>query len=309
MIATEILNQNITKREKAFKLFSLGYTRHQVAEILCNGNYGYSHNMWKKWNETQTIPMPVEFVFEFAFNRKFGVEVEFFGATQSILKNNLISQNVQFEFERYNHETRNHWKFTTDSSIQGENAYEMVSPILQGSEGLSHLKSACKSLRLSKAQINKSCGLHVHIDVNDYSVENMKTLIKNFYLLEKDFDKMMPESRRENKNNYCQGFLHLENNNRQMFFSKIDRCTTISQIASYFNSRYYKLNLQSYTRYGTVEFRHHSGTTMYSKIKNWIFICSRLVEFSKHNMLVTNLNQILNEELQEYYEERYLDFI
>ncbi|MFJ1328152.1 amidoligase family protein [Capnocytophaga canimorsus] len=308
MSVAGILNQNTTKKEKAFQLFSLGYDRRQVAQILCNGNYGYAHNMWKLWSETQITPMPVSSVFEFVFNRRFGVEVEFFGASQNTLKQHLNAQRVNYQFESYNHTTRNHWKFTSDSSIQGANSYEMVSPVLQGNEGLSQLKSACKSLRLSKAQINKSCGLHVHLEVNDYSVENMKTLVKNFYLLEKQFDKMMPESRRENNNRYCAGFCRTYGS-KENFFSKIDSCTTIESIASYLHTRYLKLNLQSYARYGTVEFRHHSGTTMFSKIKSWILICSRLVEFSKQNVLIDNINLILDENLQEYYEERCLDFV
>ncbi|CEN54424.1 amidoligase family protein [Capnocytophaga canis] len=308
MSVAGILNQNTTKKEKAFQLFSLGYDRRQVAQMLCNGNYGYAHNMWKLWSETQIAPMPVSSVFEFIFNRRFGVEVEFFGASQNTLKQHLNAQGVNYQFESYNHTTRNHWKFTTDSSIRGENAYEMVSPVLQGSGGLSQLKSACKSLRLSNAQVNKSCGLHVHLEVNDYSVEDMKTLVKNFYLLEEQFDQMMPESRRKNENRYCQGF-YPTMPNKQIFFSKIDSCTTIEQMAYFFDHRYLKLNLQSYTKYGTVEFRHHSGTTMFSKIKNWILICARLVEFSKQNVLIDNINLILDENLQEYYEERCLDFV
>lgn len=307
MEVTSILNQQTTKKQKAFQLFSLGYTRHQVAEILCNGNYGYAHNIWKQWSEVQITPMPVESVFEFIFNRPFGVEVEFFGATKETLSTNLRSENVRFNFETYNHTTREHWKFTTDSSINGTNAYEMVSPILRGNEGLAQLKSACKALRLSKAEVNKSCGLHIHLDVSDFSVENMKTLVKNFYLLEKDFDKMMPESRREDKNYYCKGFLNLERSSKRKFFAKIDEKQSIEEMASYFNARYFKLNLQSYLRYKTIEFRHHSGTTKFTKIKNWLLICARLVEFSKQNILLNNLNQILDENLQEYYDERCLD--
>ena len=198
MTVEQILNQNSTKKEKAFAFYSLGYTRQQVADLLCNGNYGYAHNMWKKWNEIQST-MPLDNVFEFLFNRRFGVEIEFFGAAQSTLERNLRAEGIRYEFERYNHETRNHWKFTTDSSIRGDHPFEMVSPILQGYEGLQSLKKATTALRLSKTNVNTSCGVHIHLEVNDYSLENMKTLVKNFYILEEQFDKMMPESRRNNQ--------------------------------------------------------------------------------------------------------------
>ena len=78
-------------------------------------------------------------------------------------------------------------------------------------------------------------------------------------------------------------------------------------MARAFNSRYFKLNLQSYVKYGTVEFRHHSGTTTFSKVKNWILICARLVEYSKQNGVTNNLNYILNESLQDYVADRAVD--
>ncbi|MFL0106058.1 amidoligase family protein [Tenacibaculum maritimum] len=307
MTISEILNQSTTKRNKAEKLFSLGYTRRQVAEILCNGNYGYAHNLWKKWNEMQGT-VEVFSLFEFAFNRNFGVEVEFFGSTKTVLTRNLNNCGVNYEFESYNHTARNHWKFTTDSSIIGGNGREMVSPVLSGNEGLKSLRNSCKALRLSAAKVNKSCGIHVHLDVNDFSVPNMRALVKNWFLLEYQFDKMMPVSRRQNNNIYCKSLSSLFT--KRELFSNLDSCTTINEIINLFETRYVKLNLKSYLRYGTVEFRHHSGTTMFSKIKNWILICARLVEFSKQNeVLLSNINQILDENLQEYVEERELDFL
>lgn len=307
MTVSEILNLSTTKKNKAEQLYNLGYTRRQVAELLCNGNYGYAHNLWKKWSETQAT-VQLDSVFEFAFNRNFGVEVEFYGSTKTVLTRNLRNCGVSHQFESYNHTTRNHWKFTTDSSISGSNGREMVSPVLSGNEGLRSLRSACKALRLSAAKVNRSCGVHVHLDVNDFTVENMRALVKNWFLLETQFDKMMPVSRRADNNTYCKSLSSLFT--KRQLFAHIDACTTINEIVNLFETRYVKLNLKSYLRYGTVEFRHHSGTTMFSKIKNWVLICARLVEFSKQNeVLLSNVNQILDENLQEYVEERELDFV
>lgn len=312
MTTNEILNQTQwTKRRRGEALFNLGLTRKEVADLLCNGNYGYAHNLWKKWNEDNCSlnTINTDTVFEFAFNRNFGVEVEFYNTSENILKNNLRRVGIRNKFEGYNHSIRNHWKFTSYSSIIGDNSYEMVSPVLSGNGGLKELKDACKALRLSKAKINKSCGVHVHLDVNDYTVDNMKTLLKNWYLLEKQLDKIMPVSRRGNNNRYCKGF-SVVYSSKASFFSSIDSCNTINEMARFFNDRYFKLNLQSYLRYGTVEFRHHSGTTKYTKIKNWLLICSRLVEFSKENyVLVNDINLLLDENLKEYVEERELDFV
>jgi hypothetical protein len=113
----------------------------------------------------------------------------------------------------------------------------------------------------------------------------------------------MPKSRRANSNRYCQGF---RSNNQNTFFQKIDACRTVNELANLFRTRYFKLNLQSFQRHGTVEFRQHGASTNFLKIKNWILICARLVEFSKQNILLTDINQILDENLQEYFEDREL---
>src|SRR5690606_17939551 len=80
MTLQQVLDSNLNKTKKAFKLFDMGYTRRDVANWITNGNYGFAHNIWKKWNEqlpqSQTI---VALPFEFTFNRTFGIELEIYG--------------------------------------------------------------------------------------------------------------------------------------------------------------------------------------------------------------------------------------
>ncbi|MET3035827.1 amidoligase family protein [Chryseobacterium sp. NRRL B-14859] len=305
MTQQEIINSNWTKTKKAEALFDLGFTRLQVADLICNGNRGFSYNIWKKWNERRSAnpqtSAPVNF--EFTFTRKFGVEIEFFGAQDTALNQNFRASGLEVRNESYNHSTRPHWKFVSDGSIRGNNAKEMVSPVLQGTEGLKDFRKACKALRLSNAQVNTTCGVHVHLDANDYSIENFKTLLKNQFLIENKIDKMMPKSRRGNRNHYCKGY---RSNSQEVFFRNIDNCTTVNMLDRLFVNRYFKLNILSYQRHGTVEFRQHGASTNFLKIKNWILICARLVEFSKQNILLTDINQILDENLQEYFEDREL---
>tara|TARA_R110002124_G_scaffold272617_1_gene441814 strand:- start:412 stop:702 length:291 start_codon:yes stop_codon:yes gene_type:complete len=61
----------------------------------------------------------------------------------------------------------------------------------------------------------------------------------------------------------------------------MESATTIRAMAQIQNSRYYKLNLQSYNRHESLEFRQHGGTVELEKIKNWILFLHNLVEYSK----------------------------
>jgi Putative amidoligase enzyme len=121
-------------------------------------------------------------------------------------------------------------------------------------------------------KINKSCGLHIHFDAQNMTANHLKNLVINYGNFESVIDSFLPESRRGNNNTYCKSVRSLE--------AQISSATTIRKMAEAIGSRYYKLNLQSYLRHQTIEFRQHSGTVEYTKISNWILFLHNLVEYS-----------------------------
>lgn len=308
MTREEILSSSFTKTKKAFLLFDLGFTRKDVAAWLTNGNYGFAYNIWKKWNaqfeavSQQAIALP----FEFTFNRTFGIELEIYGASRDRLVNEFRIAGLSLVSEEYNHNTRNHWKIVRDGSITGDNGCEIVSPVLKSFDGIEQIKKACIALNKAGAKVNNSCGFHVHFGVTDFNLDNFKNLLLSHIEVEKTFDSIVPASRRENTNTYCKSLTSIASSKTQAI-AKIKNAQTVSSLISIFPQRYVKLNLQSYNRQGTVEFRQHSGTTTFSKIKNWILICARLIEYSKQNGLVNNINYFTNESLQDYISDRAVD--
>jgi hypothetical protein len=125
------------------------------------------------------------------------------------------------------------------------------------------------------AQVNKTCGFHVHIGASDLSGDTFVNLMKRYALHETLIDSFMPRSRRESRNTYCRAVVNLLSN-----VSGYRRGSTMQKVASQFHDRYFKLNLCAYLRHGTVEFRHHSGTVSAEKIVNWIIFCQNFVENS-----------------------------
>ncbi|MRM96423.1 amidoligase family protein [Riemerella anatipestifer] len=306
MTQQEILRQNWTKTAKAKALYSLGYTRHQVADLLCNGNYGFAHNIWKKWNEEITQQSTYSTEFNFEFNRTFGIELEIYNVSRETLVNAIQREGINIVSESYNHTTRNHWKIVSDGSVTGSHGCEIVSPVLKGMEGMEQIKKVCIALNKVKAKVNKSCGFHVHFGVNDYNLQNFKNLIFSYAQNESNIDAFMPNSRRKNNNRYCKNITNINS-----LRTKLNRASSVSDICVdvFGAERYYKLNMQSFQRHGTVEFRQHSGTTTFSKIKNWILICGRMVEFAKQVGKFNNINDVLNESLQDYISDRAVDLV
>lgn len=298
IINSILANTQITKTERIRQLLALGLTRRQVTD-LTGGNYGFVQNVFAKYfpnqvNVRQTSPLV--FV-PTAFNRKFGIEIEAFGVPMSRVAQALRVAGIVVETEGYNHVTRRHWKLVTDGSLNGENTFELVSPVLEGEAGLNELNKVSEVLVGLRVKINKTCGMHVHFDASDLTTEAVKNLMLNYGDLEGVINSFLPESRRNNS--YC---LSLKTETMK---AKINAATSIRKLAESVNSRYYRINLQAYLRHGTVEFRQHSGTIEFRKMKNWIVFLHNLVEFSKSRRVQTVNNEVISQfcqpEIVEYF--------
>ena len=209
---------------------------------------------------------------DFVFSRSFGIELEIIHNNKRELCDAVRSRGISCEIEGYNHSTRCHWKIVSDASVNG--GYELVSPV------------------------------HAHFGTDDFkdSISVWRNLYINYATLEEDIDAFMPPSRRDNR--YCSS-LKVSN-----WREKMDSAQTLIDIErSVTNrSRYFKLNSQSYWRHGTVEFRQHSGTIEYDKIKNWLLFCARFVDFSKRERLDRGgecaLEKFLDRGLVDFYKQR-----
>jgi hypothetical protein len=285
-------------------LFELGLTRKQVAELMGVG-YGFVQNVYaRKYGTSRRNLLTGATEFTFEFNRKFGVEIEAYGVSRSRLYEALRNKGINVESEGYNHVTRDHWKITTDGSISGESSFEIVSPILQGESGLEDLKKVAEALKELNAKVNKTCGLHIHFSAEDFQIANWKNLYYNYASLESEIDKTMPESRRADSNYYCRSLV------RFGWREKIERARDLRGLTRALTNgnRYFKLNGEAFWRHRTVEFRQHSGTIEFAKIKNWILFTARLVEFSRTRRVDgqdwESARVFLNDELNNYFEQR-----
>ena len=59
-------------------------------------------------------------------------------------------------------------------------------------------------------------------------------------------------------------------------------------------SKFFSVNLQSYSRYGTIEFRQHSATLETDKVKPFVFMLANMFNHSINNRLLANNSRIEN---------------
>lgn len=278
-----ILNENGTKTSKIQKLLALGLTRRQVADLVTNGNYGFVQNVYKRMmqgltNTAAQTAATIAPAIDYTFNRNFGIEIEAYNCTRERLARELTAAGINVQVEGYNHtDHTDHWKLVTDSSLSGNNTFELVSPILHGEQGLEELEKVCWVLDLCNAKVNDTCGLHVHMDAAEFDLTTWKNIILTYKRLEGVIDNFMPHSRRNNR--YCKALTAITENS-------IKHARNIGDLrAAFFHNRYHKVNLEAYARHRTVEFRQHGGSTNFTKMSAWIHFLAKMITFAKQGQV------------------------
>lgn len=232
---------------------------------------------------------------EVKFNeeRKFGVEIEMMSPFSIDRTAEMISVDlgIAVKSEGYNHNTRRYWKIVTDSSLDRmgnsqRNMYpmELVSPPLKGQGGLDEIKKMCRFLIKIGCKVNRSCGLHVHHDFNNESGRTAARFIDAYGEYETILDYMMAPSRRNNNSGMAKSVKTI----LQPLFGNIkpqkiamtgtnswSMGNLMHQIPS---DRYYKINVHSFSRHGTIEIRHHHATINYKKIQSWVIFTQLMLE-------------------------------
>lgn len=229
-----------------------------------------------------------------------GVEIECFNIDKQAIVRSLNAQRIKAIETGYNHtDYKDTYKLGYDGSICGSDSCEVVSPILNN---LNSLKKVCKVINEAGAQVNRSCGLHVHFGAESFTIAQWVRIIRNYAALESIIDSFMPASRRNNNNNYCKSIVARA--------QLVDNAASMYDIYEVFShDRYYKLNVMAFRGHKTIEFRHHSGTTDFTKIEAWINFLRGLLEYSINNETIINAQSIdeipfLSDAQKAYYNNR-----
>ncbi len=237
-----------------------------------------------------------------------GVEIECFNIDKEAVKAAIEARGLKAYTTGYNHnDSKEYYKLGYDSSIGGNNSCEVVSPILKN---LSSLKEVCEVINEAGAQVNKTCGLHVHFGASKFSLKDWLKIISNYAAIEPIIDSFMPISRRGNNNHYCASII----NSARIIREYIDNGSTlapasIQDIQNIFGTRFMKLNVMAYRTHKTIEFRQHSGTTDFEKIENWVSFLTYFLDWSiKHDETITatTIDELpfLPQSLKSYYNNR-----
>lgn len=219
----------------------------------------------------------------------FGVEIECYlprGKSREELMVALGDVGLTAFVEDYNHRLSSGWKLTTDGSLDDyTRGTEVVSPILRGEDGIAEMKKVIRTIERFGCSVNRTCGFHVHVGVRGLDHERVgffKELFATYARFEPVLDQLMAPSRRQNANSYCRSVkLASDVESRAKAARNVNEFRTAIGSGDY--NRYRKLNLESFWRHGTVEFRQHQGTLSSQKAENWVRLCLRMVAHAAKN--------------------------
>lgn len=208
--------------------------------------------------------------------RRFGVEIESFGMTRPEVAQLLCANGIPCVDVGYSHRVLTTWKVVVDASIRegrsNQMGFELVSPPMSGPEGLAEVARVVELVNAAGCDVDKTCGIHVHVEANDLTAREIANVFNRYRKHEEEIDRAMPASRRGSSNRFCKSIRTLP---------ELAVHATAQQTAQQVTDRYYKVNLTSYVKYGTIEFRQHSGSLNAAKITTWIRFVMQFVEASR----------------------------
>lgn len=222
-------------------------------------------------------------------SRRIGAEVEVVGMRPESMLVALRSSRVpslrRAYSNGYSHSVcEEAWQATPDGSVSAE----AVSPPLGATDSL---VEAYRVLSANGASVDRRCGAHVHVDcVNrdgeQMTTENVRHLMRAWFTF--DLYRLVAPSRRQG---YSKD-LHREEYSLRELFRRLDDCNSVGEIADRLTSgKYSGLNLRSFPRHNTVEFRLHQGTLSAKKMVNWTRLLTAFVDAAQEGRPLPGENE------------------
>lgn len=219
--------------------------------------------------------------------QRWGVEIEGYGLSRELVKHvvEAVTDDVCVTRDDNRPSSPLFWSVVHDGSIRQPGEFEVRSPALIGEdESWDKLRAVCRGLREAGAKVGITCGLHVHHDASlilkamvAKGLAKPENLLMNaawclYARMERVIDTVMPPSRRQDRNRYCQS---LRANGEPLPSVPARLVGGVDASLRRFGrgdwiDHHAKLSVTALLLHSTLEYRQHSGTLNAGKIIPWI---------------------------------------
>jgi Putative amidoligase enzyme len=164
-----------------------------------------------------------------------------------------------------------------------------ITVLVKQSEYKEVIKKLCDVLNNEcEVAVDKTCGLHVHIDMRTRDVAKS---FHNLVTMQQFLYAMLPANRRNSRYSYPV------------------KGSTFRRLPE----RYHGINTHAYDKFRTLELRMHCGTTQHKKINNWIELLLAMCDAPKTTFAPVKIAELrevitMSDELTEYVKSRIAKF-
>lgn len=165
------------------------------------------------------------------------------------------------------------WRVTEDHSLRN-NGQEFISSPTEVGRLCEDLLEFFSVTEFTEDNYSDRTSTHVHVNVQDFTKEQLQSLLVVYALVEKVLFDFVGHHRAENL--YCVPL------NETMLLQDLKRTLDrvfIGERSSW--EKYTALNLKPIQTQGTVEFRHMHGTPVVEKLWLWLALLSNLVSYAR----------------------------
>ena len=186
---------------------------------------------------------------------------------------------VEVEGRNLNHSNTNYWRREDDSSLKGrDNAEYVLHKPIAFKEAQGALQELTTHLRNSSMEPSIRTGVHVHINVQDYTLTEVATLSTLYLVVEDLLLEICGEGRQSNL--FCLKGCEAEYMIREAVkFFRTENLDYVSTDAI----RYSGLNLASIAKYGSVEFRSLRTPANLGDIGKWVSTLAHLAKMARED--------------------------
>lgn len=258
---------------------------------------------------------------KFTCKRRFGVELEVSNTKNRQQIADLIktvsAKSVRVtDWAQSNGNTYWHVKWDATCGPLGkgkDNGWEVASYVSAGYKDIIHIAKVANALRSGGVEVTPNCGLHIHVDIADFTSDQAAVLVARWMKIESVILNLIPQYR--HKSPYCR--LLSEVGASKLDFTKTytpkQFWSIVKPTAYYVHDNQQKrvaLNMVNYAaakngdqERATVELRLPEGTLYGSDIRNWVRLFLTFVELSETAQMPPNLQSAADpvEELLQFF--------
>lgn len=253
----------------------------------------------------------------FRASRRFGAELEF---GRTITKSKVV--NVIQAWSNYKVKSLGHvaslgnklWHVKTDCTCgaDGNGGWEVASFVGKTHKDIVHIGQVASALKDSGAKVNNYCGLHVHVEICDFTKKDIGVLMAYWIKIEKILRLVVSKKRTFD---YCH-LIEQETNWKDIghytgkYYSPEELCEEYLPQDRYETSefRYRVINITNYYKglrnknykRKTVEYRLPEGTLEENDVVNWIRLYVNFTNTIKKRQMPTNIEDASLKDAMSY---------